>query len=245
MSESIYGWIKQDPAQAARAPRHKSRHDPKAPVPASTIRPKKAAAATIGRTVKDTVRPTEFLRAGAKSSELPEPHPGFRRETTKPPVPTRHDRPVMGVKSQKNFVVANAVENILAAPRVVERGEPDYLRKADYGRVPEYLSDVRAEIAAEQEFIEGMIAAQSAVYTGPEPTPLPEHERLALLDALKTKWDTVNHEYQKITFKRISSTNSTAGAIRRKEECERQLAELERDIERLSGKGPVLVVDDA
>lgn len=30
----------------------------------------------------------------------------------------------------------------------------------------------------------------------------------------------------------------------RKEECERQLAQLEKDIERLSGKGPVLVVDE-
>ena len=33
-------------------------------------------------------------------------------------------------------------------------------------------------------------------------------------------------------------------AAGRKEECERQLAQLEKDIERLSGSGPVLVVDE-
>jgi hypothetical protein len=32
---------------------------------------------------------------------------------------------------------------------------------------------------------------------------------------LQAKWDDTNAVYQKITFKRISSSNATAGAIRR------------------------------
>jgi hypothetical protein len=32
--------------------------------------------------------------------------------------------------------------------------------------------------------------------------------------------------------------------VRRKEECERQLNELEKDIERLSAKGPIYVADE-
>lgn len=50
----------------------------------------------------------------------------------KPPVPSRKDVPVYGVKSSKNFVVANAVENILAVPAAPEVA-PDYLHKEDFG----------------------------------------------------------------------------------------------------------------
>lgn len=44
---------------------------------------------------------------------------------------------------------------------------------------------------------------------------LPEDERVELLEALKAKWDVVNSEYQRIAFKNISSSNATAGEIRR------------------------------
>lgn len=67
---------------------------------------------------------------------------------------------------------------------------------------------------------------------------------MELLDALKARWDTVNQEYQRVAFRNISSTNATAGQIRRKEECERQLTELEKDIDRLSAKGPIYVADE-
>ena len=82
-------------------------------------------------------------------------------------MPSRLDRPVHGVKSTKNFVVANAVENILAAPKVVDRGQPDYLRKSDFGKVPAYLKEVQREIEAENEFIEGMIREHTEADAGP------------------------------------------------------------------------------
>lgn len=40
-----------------------------------------------------------------------------------------------------------------------------------------------------------------------------EDERDELLQALKTKWDLVNHEYQKMTWKNISTSNATFGQI--------------------------------
>lgn len=72
MSESIYSWIKEEPAARPKPERYRSVHDPAAPVPGSTLRVAKKPAATIGRIVKDTVSPGEFLRSREKSAELPE-----------------------------------------------------------------------------------------------------------------------------------------------------------------------------
>ncbi|RYG51114.1 hypothetical protein EON67_04020 [archaeon] len=80
--------------------------------------------------------------------------------------------------------------------------------------------------------------------TGSSMRELGMAEREELLDALKSKWDEANAAYQRITFKKISTSNSTIGEIRWKEQCERTLAQLEKEIERLSVKGPIYVVDD-
>ena len=36
-----------------------------------------------------------------------------------PPVVAKDDQPIMGLKSNKNFIVSNAVENILAPPKTL------------------------------------------------------------------------------------------------------------------------------
>ena len=50
-------------------------------------------------------------------------------------VPKKTERPVMGLKSEKNFITSNAIENILAKPKRTTREQPDYTKKPDYGRV--------------------------------------------------------------------------------------------------------------
>jgi hypothetical protein len=72
---------------------------------------------------------------------------------------------------------------------------------------------------------------------------LSQEERDRLLDDLKSKWAEVNKAYQTITFRNISTHNSTLGEIRFKESCEQQMDTLERDIKRLSVKAPIFVVD--
>ena len=37
--------------------------------------------------------------------------------SVKEPVPKKDEKPIHGLKSNKNFIVANAVENILSAPK--------------------------------------------------------------------------------------------------------------------------------
>lgn len=247
--EAIYNWIKEEVKVPPKPRRYRSKHDAKAEVTGSTLRVKKAAAGTFGRPSQKS-NPRQYLKAGSKMGKGTSTLGKSKRFTRtdgarKAAVPRRDERPVYGLKTSKNFVVSNAVENILAAPKMLDSGDLDYRKKADYGRVPAYLHEVKTQIEEERTMIQEMLAAQHEDEGEYDMvSELSESERAALIKALKAKWDAVNAQYQLITFKRVSSSNSTVGAIRRKEGCERQLAQLEKDIERLSGKGPVLVVDE-
>ena len=63
----------------------------------------------------------------------------------------------MGLVSDKNYIVANAVENILAgkynyvddygiAPKMPANKDKDFLKKKTYGKVPQYLEKIKNEI---------------------------------------------------------------------------------------------------
>jgi hypothetical protein len=52
-----------------------------------------------------------------------------------------------------------------------------------------------------------------------------------LIASLKKKWEIVHKEYQRATH---VSKLDTVGLVRRKENCEKELAQLEKDIEKLS-----------
>ena len=60
---------------------------------------------------------------------------------------------------------------------------------------------------------------------------LPEEERKELIEGLKKKWEIVHKEYQSITH---VEKIDTIGLKRRKENCEKELAQLEKDIDKLS-----------
>ena len=64
-------------------------------------------------------------------------------------VPAKDEKPIMGLISDKNFIVSNAVENILAAPNLPANTEKDYLKKKNYGKVPKYLQKIKNEIEDE------------------------------------------------------------------------------------------------
>jgi len=60
---------------------------------------------------------------------------------------------------------------------------------------------------------------------------LPHDERSDLIAALKKKWEIVHREYQTLTHK---GKLDTMGIKNKKETCERDLAQLEKDIAKLS-----------
>lgn len=60
---------------------------------------------------------------------------------------------------------------------------------------------------------------------------LDEQERNELIAALKKKWEVVHKEYQTLTHK---GKLDTLGIKNKKESCEKELAQLEKDIAKLS-----------
>lgn len=53
----------------------------------------------------------------------------------KPPVPTVNEKPVQGLRSNKNFIISNAIENILSTSKQRPQ-ETDWTKKKDYGTTP-------------------------------------------------------------------------------------------------------------
>ncbi len=161
-------------------------------------------------------------------------------DRVKAPLPDKGDVPVMGIKTSKNFITANAVEAILQVPKAIEHGELNYMKKEDFGKVPSYLVEVKEEIRRENEMIDKYVKEQMGhVEEVPDRyEEISDQERTALIDALKAKWDSVNSKYQKITHLVLLDT---AGQVRRKCDYESELTSLENDIEKLSRPGPLLM----
>ena len=72
-----------------------------------------------------------------------------RNGVKKVAVPKKEEKPIMGLVSDKNFIVSNAVENILAAPKLPGNSQKDYLKKKNYGKVPKYMQTIKKEIEDE------------------------------------------------------------------------------------------------
>jgi hypothetical protein len=125
-------------------------------------------------------------------------------------------------------------------PKNTVKPQLNYLEKEDYGKIPEYLSHVKEEVRRENEMIDKYVKEQMG-QTEKEADRYEEmsnEEREDLVNALKTKWDAVNTKYQRIThLVRLD----TMGQLRRKEQMEAELKQLEYDIEKLTRNGPVLI----
>jgi len=133
-------------------------------------------------------------------------------------------------KETKNFITSNAVENILAVPKREDEGV-DWLKKPHFGEVPPYLQKIKQEISDEYEYIKSM---QEQADQGPSGMKLmAEDDRNGLITQLKQKWDAVNKTYQQTSVLSLASLD-TIGKVKRKEMYEAQLAQIEKDIEKLS-----------
>jgi hypothetical protein len=61
----------------------------------------------------------------------------------------------MGMKTSKNFIVANAVETILSSARKSESSK-NWLSKKDFGKVPTYLYHIKDSINNEYKMIQNL-----------------------------------------------------------------------------------------
>ena len=249
MNESIYNLVPREYVAPEKKPMHRSTHDPKQNLSGSTfgchgstrlpgagvVEKKSGALFGPHKTLSES---KTFQKAGGAS--LSSSGEFKKRERHRPPVPSKDDKPVMGIVSNKNFVTANAVEAILMAPKATGKPELNYLKKEDYGKVPEYLSHVKEEVRRENEMIDKYINEQMG-YVEKDPDTyeeMSEEERENLIYDLKQKWAKINNEYQKVThLVRLD----TIGQVRRKENMENELKQIEADIERISRAGPLLI----
>jgi len=156
--------------------------------------------------------------------------PSNLKTKLKPTVPKKEEKPVMNLVTSKNFVVANAVETILAAPKRVSQGAKDYLNKEDFGKVPKYLQQVKSDIDAEYQYIASLQQAETDANRATV-QQMSEDERVGLIEGLKSRWEQVNTEYQAGTH--ITKLD-TEGKRKRKEKYEAELQQIEKDIEKLN-----------
>jgi len=260
MEESIYALIPQPVEMAQKAPMHRSKHPGTMPPTFSTFNNPgagpgfknvggatlagptdmvKRSHATFGKE-GNARKPTDMLKKGTGIKPVQnEPAPGgfaYAIER-KPSVPTANqcaeERQGEPPAPTKNFITSNAVENILAVPKRQPEGT-DWLKKNNYGKVPPYLQKIKGEIMDEYEYIRAMQQQQSEA--GPPGMRLmQDDERLSLINDLKQKWDDVNVLYQQTSVLSLASLD-TIGKVKRKEMYEAQLAQIEKDIEKLSKK---------
>ena len=85
-----------------------------------------------------------------------------RQAAKKVAVPKKDEKPIMGLVSDKNFIVSNAVENILAAPKLPTNAQKDYLKKKNYGKVPKYMQTIKKEIEDEYQLVREMQIEEEA-----------------------------------------------------------------------------------
>lgn len=259
-SENITNWVQEPPAPVQKPPKHVSMHDPKVPPVGSTFglegttRLNGANLGDDGRNVavrksnnfgpgkNHKANSSAYLRKSSTGVGDGKPTKFLRPEVVprKPAVPLRADKPVMGLQTTKNFLVANAVENILAVPKQVDNEEPRYVQKKDYGKVPEYLGQVKAAIEEEKALLEEYMQEEKQE---DEETfeILGQQERQMLIHKLKCKWGAVNKEYQKMAhIVKLDTMNK----LRRKEHFEKQLEELEKHIYKLESASHIVINED-
>lgn len=103
----------------------------------------------------------------------------------------------MGLKSDKNFVVSNIVENVTSQPRQL-RTEQDWTKKKNFGKVPKYLDRAKERIHQEYEYLR-QVHQDEETARGQSKYQMTKEEVDELRKALKQKWEYVNKEYQTIT----------------------------------------------
>lgn len=222
-------------------------------------------AATFGKEVLGSIDPTQYLKSGAKSKMAAPPEDKQYHRTvvlpTKPSVPKKAEKPVMGLTTEKNFVVANAVENILAVPRRPVKDDPLPTQSKTFGKVPKYLNKIKRDVENEREYIRQMnnqqvqmqswVAGLSALHLAPHLSSqssghdndrmrmMTEEEKNEIISGLKKKWEDTHKQYQSLTF-----NIDTITKVQRKENLEVEMEQIEKAIQKLSKKN-IHIYDDS
>jgi len=161
----------------------------------------KADYATFGQSKGiSKLKPNEFTKKGTRYTiSVNSKNCHYKSQERKPPIPDKTDKPIMGLVSEKNYIISNAVENILSAPKNVDSKNVDYLKKNNYGKVPHYIEKIKKDVEDEYQIVKEL-HAQEEDEKLKEKYLMPDDERRDLIAALKKKWDLLHHKYQEKSY---------------------------------------------
>ena len=188
------------------------------------------------------INPEKFIRKNHQYKILPAPERiKSASEIRKPAVVTIKDKPIMGLKSQKNYITSNAMDVILMEPKkrkIPNDGDLDYyMNKKDYGKIPKYIQKRRED--AENEIINNLeVERQNMMYERSKRKEIDNDELLQLREGLEKKLKELRYEYGKISHRRKFDTLVTKNY---KEKLEKEIEQVEKDLELL--KMDKVVVD--
>lgn len=148
------------------------------------------------------VSPSNYHKKGNTYRVLP---PLERLHTSsdirKPAVPTVKECPIMGLKTDKNFIVANVVDNILMQPKALPEEKKDIYKHKSFGKVPKYIKDLRLKVEQEYQTIKEMQRRQKEEEDKKQRL-LTDEEVSTLREGLRKKWEMYNTRYAKLTHKK-------------------------------------------
>lgn len=255
--ENIYNLIPREKTVIPKPPRYESKFKE---VVRDEVKNVKKDHRTMGYAKEPVPRPNEFLKAHEKEFKLPEPPQTNLKvavrqdDKKKEPVPANNsaERPLLGIKTSKNYVSQNAIDAIMAVPKKPERNfvdtrygskfsldpsglVPVYVRKKDFGRVPEYIVDRKDEsVRARQEYE----AYMNEYFKKGALRTMSDEERNAILEGLKRNWDELHHQFQS-----LSVVIDTIPKRIKKEKLENDMKMLEKDIELLQRHQLIYIAD--
>lgn len=213
---------------------------------------------TMGFAKEPVPKPNEYLKAHEKEFKLPEKSSQSTgkeesNQTRRPPVPHQvNDRPLLGIKTNKNFISQNAIDAIMAVPKKPERNMVDtrrgdkfnldpsgmypvYIKKRDFGSVPNYIIARKEESVRAKEEYE---AYMNEYFKKGALRTMSDDEREAILTGLKKNWDDLHHKYQA-----LSVVTDTIPKKIKKEKLESEMKTLEKDIELLQRHQLIYIAD--
>jgi len=179
------------------------------------------------------INPEKFYKKNHQYKILPPPVEIIKldNEIKKPAIITVKEKPIMGLKSQKNYVTANAIDNILMEPR--KRKIPNdkdldyYMNKKDYGRVPNYIR--RAQSANQRNLNEKLrVQNENERYQNRMRKTLDNDELTLLREGLKKKLDTLEKQYGRISHR---NKFDTLVARNYKENLEKEMEQVRKDLD--------------
>ncbi|XP_063768223.1 enkurin [Eleginops maclovinus] len=232
--ESVYNLIPKEEVHPQKTQRYVSKYRP------TVVLEKKStqdAMRTMGPAKVEVPTPEKFLKKHSKEPKLPENTQKVVRKSCtvrKPAVPARTDIPPMGFHTNRDFIRTATAVPMKPKPTSVDTSKghkqllensgliPKYIKKKDYGEVPEYLLQRNEEEQRAQEEYDEFVKEQREQGAMKH---LSDEERHAVLEGLKKNWDELHHEYQG-----LSLVTDNLSKKSRRDRLEVAMKQLENDI---------------